>query len=468
MAAASARIVGKERATCDPAPKCDKNTCLLPDCFCSGNETTIEGGKPDRSDKPQLVFLTFDDALSKLAADDFYEELFGTPTGGKHKNPNGCGIRATHFITHSYTDYSLVNKYWHYGHEIASHSITHRNDLDYWKGLDEQGWADEIVGMRRIASQFSAIDPCEIKGMRSPFLQGGGDAMYSMLENNKFEYDCTWPTRTYGFVDAEIGLYPYTLDYASIQDCPIKPCPSCAHPGLWVQPMIDLEDEWIGANPQTPDQGNPCSMLDACTIIPHDDFVEEDVNQVFHMLMKNFNRTYNGDVDWDGQFNSGNRAPWGLYMHAAWFFGGNHWHYEGYKMFIEEIATYDDVWIVPVQTGIDYMKFVDEQYNYSNEDMIAFGKDKGPFACKDIEEEQGKYNRADHRCGPPKSCKFPGINLPDDNILNQERYMTICSYKPDGTRQNCPDENQYPWLEGVGGRPNPCGGNVPCDDCKKA
>ena len=32
-----------------------------------------------------------------------------------------------------YTDYSLVNRWWHFGHEIASHSITHRNDLNYWK-----------------------------------------------------------------------------------------------------------------------------------------------------------------------------------------------------------------------------------------------------------------------------------------------------------------------------------------------
>ena len=36
-------------------------------------------------------------------------------------------------ILPQYTDYSLVNRWWHFGHEIASHSITHRNDLNYWK-----------------------------------------------------------------------------------------------------------------------------------------------------------------------------------------------------------------------------------------------------------------------------------------------------------------------------------------------
>ena len=55
--------------------------------------------------------------------------------------------------------------------------------------------------------------------------------MYTVLENNNFNYDCTWPTRyskflsglqtflkrTFGYVDAEQGLYPYTLDYKSVQ-----------------------------------------------------------------------------------------------------------------------------------------------------------------------------------------------------------------------------------------------------------
>ena len=45
---------------------------------------------------------------------------------------------------------------------------------------------------------------------------------------------------------------------------------------------------------------------------------------VFDMLKKSFDRVYNG-----------NRAPFGLYMHAAWFFAPNTWHYDGYKDFIE-------------------------------------------------------------------------------------------------------------------------------------
>ena len=49
-----------------------------------------------------------------------------------------------------------------------------------------------------------------------------------------------------------------------LKDCPVSPCPTCDYPGLWVQPMLDLEDRWIGADPNHPNNGMPCSMLDAC------------------------------------------------------------------------------------------------------------------------------------------------------------------------------------------------------------
>jgi len=77
-----AGVIGKEAAE-----KCNTSKCKLPDCFCSGNETTIEG-PTDPSKKPQLVFLTFDDALTATADTQFYSELFGTPTDHKYSNPN--------------------------------------------------------------------------------------------------------------------------------------------------------------------------------------------------------------------------------------------------------------------------------------------------------------------------------------------------------------------------------------------
>ena len=60
---------------------------------------------------------------------------------------------------------------------------------------------------------------------------------------------------------------------------------------------------------------------------------------VYGMLMKNFERVYLGEEDDFGGFQPGNKAPWGLYMHAAWFFGENKWHYDGYRMFLDVLLA---------------------------------------------------------------------------------------------------------------------------------
>merc|ERR1712212_505583 len=442
-----ATCLGYVVSDCPPAEQCNRTACDelgSENCHCSGVETDIP-----IFDRPMIVYLTFDDAFTALAETQFYHELFN----GNHTNPNECAIRATHYLTQSYTDYSLVNRYWHLGHEMAAHSITHRQDQDYWKKLDTEGWKDEMVGVRKMIGQFASIPPCEVSGNRAPFLQGGGDSMFQMLAENNFEYDCSWPTRSYGYLDAEFGLFPYTMDYASIQDCPIEPCPECSYPGLWVQPMTDLEDEWIGSNPQNPDNGNLCAMLDGCVIL--DDFTKE---HVFDMLMKNWERVYHGEEDDFGDWYDSTRAPWGLYMHAAWFFGDYYWHYEGYRMFLDEITNkekYPDVWIVPVKAGIDYMK-----NPLSQQQLMDLGKsDESPFGCQAIEDKTGIYDSTKNRCGNAQSCKF-SVDEPDEKPpISGERYMTICGYKGNGERQSCPPEDRYPWLG------DHCGGNTPCEDC---
>lgn len=276
--------------------------------------------------------------------------------------------------------------------------------------------------------------------------------MFQMIAENNFKYDCSWPTRSFGYVDAESGLYPYTLDYSTVQDCPIKPCPKCSYPGTWVQPMIDLEDEWIGSNPVCPSCGNVCSMLDGCVIMK-----DQTKEHVYNMLMKNFKRVYEGEEDEFGDFQEGTKAPWGLYMHAAWFFGENLWHYEGYRMFLDEITNnekYPDVFIVPIKDGLRYM-----EKPMPIQVLTQMGKsDSSPFGCQSIEDQSGKYE--EFRCGGAQSCRF-NVTLPADGI-DGERYMTICKRKIDMSRQECPQPTKYPWLE------DHCGGNTPCKDCESS
>lgn len=78
-------------AETDPnrAPPCDPSVCVLPDCFCSDDGTTIPGDLPSK-DVPQMITITFDDAINNNNI-DLYREMFN----GKRKNPNGCDIKAT-------------------------------------------------------------------------------------------------------------------------------------------------------------------------------------------------------------------------------------------------------------------------------------------------------------------------------------------------------------------------------------
>ena len=52
---------------------------------------------------PQMITITFDDAINVNNV-DLYNEIFN----GERKNPNGCDIKGTFFVSHQYTNYSAV------------------------------------------------------------------------------------------------------------------------------------------------------------------------------------------------------------------------------------------------------------------------------------------------------------------------------------------------------------------------
>lgn len=98
------------------ATKCDKRKCRLPDCRCGGSDIP---GNISSKHIPQLVMLTFDDGVNDLNW-ELYEELLNSG----RKNPNGCPIKATFYVSHEWTDYGQVQTLYSRGHEIASHTIS--------------------------------------------------------------------------------------------------------------------------------------------------------------------------------------------------------------------------------------------------------------------------------------------------------------------------------------------------------
>ena len=81
--------------------------------------TNTDKGGLDAERIPQIVLLTFDDAVNDLNK-DLYADLFETG----RLNPNGCPIAATFYVSHEWTNYGQVQSLYADGHEIASHTIS--------------------------------------------------------------------------------------------------------------------------------------------------------------------------------------------------------------------------------------------------------------------------------------------------------------------------------------------------------
>ncbi|XP_033226362.1 uncharacterized protein LOC117178918 [Belonocnema kinseyi] len=351
-----------------PAARCRKDVCLIPDCACGGAD--IPDGIPAK-ETPQIVLITFDDAVNDLNK-QLYIDLFEKG----RKNPNGCPISATFYVSHEWTDYSQVQNLYADGHELASHTVSH----SFGEQFSHRKWAREVAGQREILAAYGGVKLEDVRGMRAPFLSVGGNNMFKMLWDTNFTYDSSMP-----IYENRPPSWPYTLDYKLFHDCMIPPCPTRSYPGLWEVPMVMWQDL----------NGGRCSMGDACSNPPTSD-------GVYKMLIKNFERHY-----------TTNRAPFGLFYHAAWFTQPH--HKEGFISFLDTIVAMDDVWVVTNWQALQWVR---------NPTPLGLLDNFEPFGCN--------YQDRPKKCNNAKVC----------NLWHKSgvRYMKTC--------QPCPDI--YPWTGKTG------------------
>ncbi|XP_050424602.1 uncharacterized protein LOC126835818 [Adelges cooleyi] len=350
------------------AAKCRKDVCQLPDCSCGGKEIP---GDLSPEETPQMVLLTFDDSVNDLNK-GLYADLFEKG----RVNPNGCPISATFYVSHEWTDYSQVQNLYAAGHEIASHSVSH----SFGEQFSQKKWTKEIVGQREILSAYGGVRQEDVRGMRAPFLAVGGNKMFKMLYDSNFTYDSSMP-----IYENKPPSWPYTLDYKLFHDCMIPPCPTRSYPGVWEVPMVMWQDL----------NGGRCSMGDACSNPP-------DADGVHKMLMKNFDRHF-----------TSNRAPFGLFYHAAWFTQPH--HKEGFIRFLDTIVDMPEVWVVNNWQALQWVR---------DPTSISRLQSFSPFHCD--------FSERPKKCNNPKVC----------NLWHKSgvRYMRTC--------QPCPDV--YPWTGKTG------------------
>jgi len=370
---------------CDPdhdpnaAPSCDYANCKLPECFCSVDGTLIPGGLQP-NDVPQMVTITFDDAVNSENWDIYIKKLFSP----SRKNPNGCPIHGTFYVSHEYTNYAMIHKLANLGHEIAVHSITHRTPESWWeKNATIEDWFDEMVGQANIINRFGGVKMEDIRGLRVPFLKLGWNRQFLMMGEFGFVYDSSLPAPL-----SDPPVWPYTLDYKIPHKCiGRRQCPSRSFPGIWEVPLNQLVfDDYS------------CAMVDSCP--PY--FSSDEILDIF---MTNFNRHY-----------STNRAPLGLYFHSTWFKEKK--NRKAFRKFLDELVSRPDVWVVSTWEMLQWMRNPTPQSQMSTFDAWK-EKCDAPIPL----EEQA--------CNIPHVCKL------FSRELRKQRYLITC--------KECPDT--YPWIK---------------------
>jgi len=381
---------GSDETMCGPdldpnrASHCNKETCKLPDCYCSENGTSIPNDLP-RESVPQMIMITFDDAVNNNNI-DIYSEIF-KPT---RINPNGCTIKGTFFLSHKYSNYSAVQDLHRKGHEIAVHSITHNSKETYWSNNTVANWAKEMAGARVIFERFANITDNSIVGIRAPLLKVGGNSQFKMMEEQGFLYDSSM-----GAPLSQKPQYPYTLHHRMPHKCHgnFQNCPTRSHP-IWEITMNEYDRREF---PEDEPELSGCVMVDQCNNLGTGDVF-------YNFLNNNFDRHYNS-----------NRAPLGLYFHASWLL--NRHFLDALTDWIDEKLQMKDVYFTTMTQLIRWMQNPTPLNNINKfEPFLRKCNVQGPPAC---------YH--------PNQCALTTPDLPGETI----RLHTCLP---------CDGLDVYPWI----------------------
>jgi hypothetical protein len=142
------------RVEFNEAEPCDSSKCFPPKCRCSNNFEPPGGLSRDNT--PQIIMITFDDALTITNYKQYLTAFDGLT------NPNGCPGVGTFFISHNYTNYFLAETMYSKGHELADHTVTHQEPTGYWIHATYDQWKNEINGEREILHRYNINEDYKI------------------------------------------------------------------------------------------------------------------------------------------------------------------------------------------------------------------------------------------------------------------------------------------------------------------
>ena len=337
--------VGQVEEEEDLLPECDRETCLLPSCYCSNDGTLAPGVDPEQGglnidEVPQMILISFNGAVTgqNMA---MYERIFNN----NRVNPNGCTVKGSFFVSHKYTNYSAVTELHRKGHEIGVFSVSNNDDEEYWQKGDYDTWLLEMAGNRQILETFAGIKDQSVVGVRAPYLKVGGDTQFKMMNDTYFPYDSSITVPL-----GRVPVWPYTLDYRIPHSCHGN-CPKESWP-LWEMPINELDRR---EDPTFDEELTGCPLVSSCTNI-------QDTDQFKTLLQNNFNRHY-----------STNRAPLSLSFTPFWLYS-NKGFIEVFENWMDSVlARYKDVFFV---TNYQALLWITNPTNVNNIGVFEEWKDK--------------------------------------------------------------------------------------------
>lgn len=249
-----------------------------------------------------------------------------------------------------------------------------------------------MAGQRVIVEKYANISDNSVVGLRAPYLRVGGNNQFTMMEEQAFLYDST--------ITAPLSnppLWPYTMYFRMPHRCHgnLQTCPTRSH-AVWEMVMNELDRR---EDPSSDEYLPGCAMVDSCSNILTGD-------QFYAFLNHNFDRHYDQ-----------NRAPLGLYFHAAWL-KNNPEFLEAFLFWVDEIlANHNDVYFVTMTQVIQWIQNPRQSSEVKNFD---------PW-----KEKCSVDPNSTPACWVPNACKLTSKELPGETLNLQ-------------TCIRCP--NNYPWL----------------------
>ncbi|XP_028131891.2 chitin deacetylase 8 [Diabrotica virgifera virgifera] len=350
----------------DVAKPCESDSCTIGNnCRCSSQASPLGG---NLTEYPQLISLTFDEAVTQHIYDNSWITLLGNIY-----NPDDKPISGTFFVPHEYTSYQRVNDLYNFGFEIGVHSITKDFRQNYWRYATLDTLTKEFKGQKQIISTYANIPAEAIIGVRTPQLQLAGNTSIEAYIASELAYDSSWPSLP------SRRLFPYTLDYQSTEQCLLgAECPNEAFPGYWILPINDL----------TSPNGTECNSLATCGI-------EGSVDEIAKYL----------DDQIEG-IRSKSRTPINLMINSYWF-EQTDTSFDGLRKFLENTVAREakDTFFVSQKQVLDFIKNPVKISDFKTADAPD-GASCEPYTCR---LKKGTEDRNMDACVPCPD-EYPWIN----------------------------------------------------------